>query len=129
MDQNTRTEILAIHDLSKNFGDTVALDHVHFNLFAGEVHCLVGENGAGKSTLIKILSGAERPDKGTIVAFDQKFSRLTPDQSLKLGIATIYQDVELVTSLTVADNIFLGHEIKTKWGINYAAQNRQARET
>ena len=130
MEQDSQTEILAIHNLTKTFGDTVALDNVHFTLFSGEVHCLVGENGAGKSTLIKILSGAERPDKVTIVAFGKEFSRLAPDQALELGIATIYQDVELVTSLTVADNIFLGHEIKTKLGlINYAAQNRKARET
>jgi ribose transport system ATP-binding protein len=128
MDQNTRTEILAIHDLSKNFGDTVALDHVHFNLYAGEVHCLVGENGAGKSTLIKILSGAERADTGRIIAFGQPYSRLSPNQSLALGIATIYQEVELVKSLTVADNIFLGHELKTKFGlVDYLTQNREAR--
>ena len=130
MEQDNQTEILAIHNLTKTFGDTLALDKVDFTLLAGEVHCLVGENGAGKSTLIKILSGAEQPDKGRIVVFGKEFVRLTPDQSLELGIATIYQDVELVTSLTVADNIFLGHEIKTKLGlINYAAQNRKARET
>jgi ribose transport system ATP-binding protein len=95
MNKNERQEILAIHDLTKTFGDTVALDHVQFRLSAGEVHCLVGENGAGKSTLIKILSGAERPDKGTITVFGREYSHLTPDQSLELGIATTYQDVEL----------------------------------
>ena len=129
MEHNDGTEILAVYDLTKNFGDTVALDHVNFNLYAGEVHCLVGENGAGKSTLIKILSGAERADKGRIVAFGKEHSRLTPDQSLEMGIATIYQDVELVTSLTVADNIFLGNEITIPLGlIDYVTQNRQARE-
>ena len=127
--QNDRAEVLAIYELTKTFGDTVALDHVDFNLYAGEVHCLVGENGAGKSTLIKILSGAERPDQGRIVAFGQEYARLAPAQSLELGIATIYQDVELVSSLTVADNIFLGHEIKGAFNrIDYAAQNREARE-
>ena len=132
MEQDNQTEILAIHNLTKTFGDTLALDNVDFTLFSGhEVHCLVGENGAGKSTLIKILSGAESDrTKERIVVFGKELVRLTPDQSLELGIATIYQDVELVTSLTVADNIFLGHEIKTKLGlINYAAQNRKARET
>lgn len=129
MERNAHAEILAVHDLRKTFADTVALDNVHFTLRAGEVHCLVGENGAGKSTLIKILSGAERPDQGRILAFGKEYSRLTPRQSLQLGIATIYQDVELVTSLTVADNIFLGHEIKTPFGlVNYVTQNRQARE-
>jgi ribose transport system ATP-binding protein len=129
MDPNDHIEILAIDDLTKTFGDTVALDRVHFNLYAGEVHCLVGENGAGKSTLIKILSGAERADKGRIVAFGKEYDHLTPAQSLEIGIATIYQDIELVTSLTVADNIFLGHEIKTPLGlIDYLSQNRQAQE-
>ena len=129
MEGSEPKEILAIRDLRKTFGDTVALDNVHFTLRAGEVHCLVGENGAGKSTLIKILSGAERADKGRIIAFGNQYSRFTPRQSLELGIATIYQDVELVTSLTVSDNIFLGHEIKTRFGlINYLAQNGKARE-
>jgi ribose transport system ATP-binding protein len=129
MEQNGRTEILAVHDLRKTFGDTVALDQVHFNLYPGEVHCVVGENGAGKSTLIKILSGAERADQGRIIVFGKEYSRLTPHQSLELGIATIYQEVELVTSLTVADNIFLGHEVRTKFGlVNYLAQNQRSRE-
>lgn len=129
MEQNDRREILAIHDLSRKFGDTVALDRVDFDLRAGEVHCLVGENGAGKSTLIKILSGAERPDDGSITAFGKQYSRLTPQQSLEAGIATIYQDVELVSSLTVADNIFIGRELRTRWGfIDSAAQNRKTGE-
>src|SRR5271163_507442 len=114
MEQNDRSEILAIHDLTKKFGDNVALDSVELNLYAGEVHCLVGENGAGKSTLIKILSGAESPDQGKITAFGKEYSRLTPQQSIQAGIATIYQDVELISSLSVADNIFLGHEITGK---------------
>ena len=127
MGKDERTEILAIQGLRKAFGETVALDNVDFDLYPGEVHCLVGENGAGKSTLIKILSGAERPDRGRIVAFGRGYSHLTPDQSFGLGIATIYQDVELVTSLTVADNIFLGRELRTRLGlINYRAQNREA---
>ena len=69
MKENDRRDILAVQGLRKTFGDTVALDKVTFNLYAGEVHWLVGENGAGKSTLIKILSGAERPDKGRIILF------------------------------------------------------------
>ncbi len=129
MEQNDRRDILAIHDLSKQFGETVALESVEFNLYAGEVHCLVGENGAGKSTLIKILSGAERPDRGTITAFGKQYNRLTPLESIEAGIATIYQDVELISSLTVADNIFLGREIRAKFGyIDSARQNFKAGE-
>jgi ribose transport system ATP-binding protein len=129
MEQHEPAELLAIRELTKTFGDTVALHNVHFRLCAGEVHCLVGENGAGKSTLIKILSGAERPDHGKIVVFGKEYRYLSPSQSLELGIATIYQDMELVTSITVADNIFLGREIIRKFNlIDYAAQNRQATE-
>ena len=129
MEQNGRNEILAIDNLSRKFGDTVALERVHFDLREGEVHCLVGENGAGKSTLIKILSGAERPDEGLITAFGTQYNRLTPQQSFGAGIATIYQDIELVSSLTVADNIFIGRELRTKWGfIDSPVQNRKAGE-
>jgi ribose transport system ATP-binding protein len=121
--------LLAVEDLTKTFGDTVALNRVNFSVLAGEVHCLVGENGAGKSTLIKILAGAERPDSGRIVAFGMPYSRFQPRDALSLGIATIYQDVELIQSLSVADNIFLGNELRTAAGtINYHLQNRRARE-
>ena len=126
---STSAEILTIRNLTKTFGDTVALNQVNFSLRAGEVHCLVGENGAGKSTLIKILAGAERPDDGVIVVFDKEHRYLSPDESLQLGIATIYQDLQLVTSLTVAENIFLGREIVTKFGVvDYTAQYRRATE-
>jgi ribose transport system ATP-binding protein len=121
--------LLAVEDLTKTFGDTVALNQVNFSVQAGEVHCLVGENGAGKSTLIKILAGAERPDSGRIVAFGMPYSHFRPRDALSLGIATIYQDVELIQSLSVADNIFLGNELRTAAGtINYSLQNRRARE-
>ena len=124
-----RGEILSVQNISKRYGDTAALTNVDFNLLAGEVHCLVGENGAGKSTLIKILSGAEQPDNGRIQIFGKEYAHLTPRQALEVGISTIYQDLELITSLTVADNIFLGHEIKRRYGIiDYHTQNRKARE-
>jgi ribose transport system ATP-binding protein len=105
--------ILSLERITKSFSGTKALDDVSFDLLAGEVHCLVGENGAGKSTLIKILSGAEHPDDGQITVFGRSFRHLTPRDSLALGISTIYQDVDLVTTLSVADNIFLGHELLT----------------
>jgi len=103
--------ILKLSSITKNYPGTRALDNVSFDLYAGEVHCLVGENGAGKSTLIKILSGAENPDTGEIILFSNSYSQLTTAQAIKMRIATIYQDVDLVESLTVADNIFLGSEI------------------
>lgn len=104
--------MLNLKNITKNYPGTCALDNVTFDLFAGEIHCLVGENGAGKSTLIKILSGAENPDSGEIILFGKSYPHLSTSQAIKLKIATIYQDVDLVDSLTVADNIFLGNELR-----------------
>lgn len=122
-------QILAMKGINKRFGDMMALTDVDFQLFAGEVHALVGENGAGKSTLIKILSGAERATSGEIELFGEDYVTLTPDLALSLGVATIYQDVELISSLTVADNIFLGHE-KTRVAsiVDFDSQKRATRK-
>ena len=127
---NTASPLLSISDTSKSFGETLALDGVSFDLLPGEVHCLVGENGAGKSTLIKILAGAENPDTGVITIGSERFTHLEPDRAMSLGVATIYQDVELISSLTVAENIFLGREIRRFGGltIDFRRQEREARE-
>ena len=103
--------LLRLEGVTKTYGHNKALDDVCFDLAKGEIHCLVGENGAGKSTLIGILSGAVRPDSGTILITGHQFSSLQPRRAMELGVATIYQDVELIESLTVADNIFLGSEM------------------
>lgn len=113
---NDRQLILTLKNITKDFSGTRALDNVTFDLYAGEVHCLVGENGAGKSTLIKILSGAETPDEGEIIIYGKKYRQLSTRQAIDLKIATIYQDVDLVETLTVADNIFLGAELQTHYG-------------
>jgi ribose transport system ATP-binding protein len=110
-------KILSLNNITKDFSGTRALDDVTFELYAGEVHCLVGENGAGKSTLIKILSGAEKPDKGEIVVYDKSYRQLSTRQAIDLKIATIYQDVDLVDTLTVADNIFLGAELLNRYSM------------
>lgn len=105
-------KILELKGINKSFSGIQVLHDVSLSLWAGEVLCLVGENGAGKSTLIKILSGAEKPDSGEIVLFDKHYDKMQPSEAIKLGIATIYQDVDLVDTLTVSDNIFQGSEIK-----------------
>ena len=110
-------QILSLNNITKDFPGTRALDKVSFDLYAGEIHCLVGENGAGKSTLIKILSGAEKPDQGDIILFGKHHRYLTTRQAIDFKIATIYQDVDLVDSLTVADNIFLGIELRNNLGM------------
>jgi ribose transport system ATP-binding protein len=122
-------EILSVRAVSKFFGAFQALKDVTFGVRPGEVHCLLGENGAGKSTLIKILSGALTPEAGSIQIDGREYAGLTPVRSMELGIATIYQDVELIETLTVSDNIFLGEEISGALGVvRRREQFRRARE-
>ncbi|WP_405879871.1 sugar ABC transporter ATP-binding protein [Streptomyces sp. NBC_01136] len=103
-------ELLRIEGIRKTFPGVVALDSVDFDLRRGEVHVLLGENGAGKSTLIKMLSGAYRPDSGRILV-DGTETRIHGAQDAeRLGIATIYQEFNLVPDLSVAENIFLGRQ-------------------
>ncbi|QIG45748.1 sugar ABC transporter ATP-binding protein [Nocardioides anomalus] len=97
----------------KEFPGVRALGGVDLDVRAGEVHCLLGQNGAGKSTLIKVLAGVHQPEEGTVVWDGAEVSLSSPQASLKAGIATIYQELDLVPELSVAENIFLGHELST----------------
>ncbi|MCW2808254.1 MAG: transporter related protein [Marmoricola sp.] len=103
--------LLEMSGIVKTFPGVRALDGVDLVVRPGEVHCLLGQNGAGKSTLIKVLAGAHRPDEGSIRWAGDPVSLSTPDTSIALGISTIYQELDLVAGLTVAENIFLGHEM------------------
>nr|WP_202504692.1 MULTISPECIES: sugar ABC transporter ATP-binding protein [unclassified Streptomyces] len=103
-------ELLRVEGVRKTFPGVVALDRVDFDLRSGEVHVLLGENGAGKSTLIKMLSGAYRPDSGTLFARGEEVRINGAEDAERLGIATIYQEFNLVPDLTVAENIFLGRQ-------------------
>lgn len=102
--------LLKVSSLSKRFPGVQALDGVSLELMGGEVLGLLGENGAGKSTLLKILSGADRPDSGTIEYLGQRLRLLSPHHSQSLGIVTIYQEFSLFPSLSVAENIFIGRQ-------------------
>ncbi|MEW5979086.1 MAG: sugar ABC transporter ATP-binding protein [Acidobacteriota bacterium] len=103
--------LLEMRDISKQFPGVLALDRAHLSVEAGECHALVGENGAGKSTLMKVLSGAYRADSGTI-EFDGSLRNIdSPITARQLGITMIHQELNLLPELTVAENIFLGHEI------------------
>jgi ribose transport system ATP-binding protein len=102
--------VLKLTGLVKTFPGVRALDGVELEVRAGEVHCLLGQNGAGKSTLIKVLSGAHRPDAGHVEWLGQPVSFANPQAAMKAGIATIYQELDLVEELSVAENAFLGHE-------------------
>src|SRR4051794_28087874 len=102
--------LLRMRGTVKEFPGVRALDGVDLDVVAGEVHCLLGQNGAGKSTLIKVLAGAHRPDAGEIVWRGEPVSLSSPHAADAVGIATIYQELDLVPGLTGADNIVLGHE-------------------
>src|SRR5438093_4787259 len=99
---------LEMRGIGKRFPGVVALDGVDLTLHAGEVHMLLGENGAGKSTLMKILSGAYRKDAGEIRMNGAPVEIASPRDALNRGIRVIYQELNLVPNLSVAENIFLG---------------------
>jgi len=103
--------LLKLSGVTKRFPGVLALDSVDMEVMSGEVHGLTGENGAGKSTLIKILTGAYTPDQGEIVFAGARLTQLTPLKAMGLGIACIYQELNLIPHLTVVENIFLGREI------------------
>ncbi|GAX50339.1 sugar ABC transporter ATP-binding protein [Streptomyces olivochromogenes] len=107
---SNQDELLRIEGIRKTFPGVVALDSVDFDLRRGEVHVLLGENGAGKSTLIKMLSGAYQPDSGRVLVDGEEVRIHGAQDSERLGIATIYQEFNLVPDLTVAENIFLGRQ-------------------
>ncbi|MBA2302900.1 MAG: sugar ABC transporter ATP-binding protein, partial [Acidobacteria bacterium] len=107
--------VLEMRGIRKSFPGVVALDGVDLSLQPGEVHVLLGENGAGKSTLMKILSGAYRKDAGDILINGTTADIQGPGDALALGIRVIYQELNLVPHLSVAENIFLG-AAPTTWG-------------
>lgn len=107
---SNQEELLRIEGIRKTFPGVVALDSVDFDLRRGEVHVLLGENGAYKSTLIKMLSGAYQPDSGRVLVDGEEVRIHGAQDSERLGIATIYQEFNLVPDLTVAENIFLGRQ-------------------
>ncbi|MEU6820063.1 sugar ABC transporter ATP-binding protein [Streptomyces atriruber] len=102
--------LLTMSGITKSFPGVRALDGVDLQVQAGEVHCLLGQNGAGKSTLIKVLAGAHQPDDGEITWRGERITLRSPIAAMRLGIATIYQELDLVEGLSVAENVHLGHE-------------------
>ena len=100
--------ILSLRNITKTYPGVTALDDFSIDFVKGEVHALLGENGAGKSTLIKVISGAIAPDMGTISLGDNLYNRMTPVISKRLGVEVVYQEFNLVETMTVAENIYLG---------------------
>lgn len=112
MNTNQHQEILRTEGLSKFFPGVKALDNVDFSLRRGEIMALLGENGAGKSTLIKALTGVYHADRGTIWLEGQAISPKNTAHAQQLGIGTVYQEVNLLPNMSVADNLFIGREPK-----------------
>jgi erythritol transport system ATP-binding protein len=119
--------VLSARDVVKTYGNTRALKGVAFDVHRGKVTSLFGENGAGKSTLMKILSGVESPTSGTIELDGQVVSFSSSSEARERGISIIHQELSLAPNLSVSDNIFMGRELPTPTGVNFAEQERQTR--
>ena len=122
------TNLVSMRGIHKAFGPVQVLRGVDFELRAGEVHALMGENGAGKSTLMKILTGQYRPDQGEIQVDGQATTISSPTDAEKQGIAIIHQELNLIPNLTVAENLFLGRELRRFGVLQQRAMRAKARQ-
>ncbi len=123
-----REPVVEMKGISISFPGVKALDDVDFRMFPGEVHSLMGENGAGKSTLIKALTGVYGIDAGTISLDGRQVTFHGPAQAQAAGISTVYQEVNLLGNLTVAENVMLGREPRRLGGIDWRQMRRRAAE-
>ncbi len=106
--------VLAAKGLVKRYGRVTALDHANFELFPGEVLAVIGDNGAGKSSMIKAVSGAVIPDEGEVLLEGKKVNFTSPIHAREHGIETVYQTLAMSPALSIADNLFMGREIRKK---------------
>ncbi|MFD9627236.1 sugar ABC transporter ATP-binding protein [Peribacillus muralis] len=120
--------LLKAEGITKTFPGVKALSNVNFNLQRGEIHSLMGENGAGKSTLIKVLTGVHEKDGGTFYLEGEKIEPSSPEEAQRLGISTVYQEINLCENLSVAENIFIGREPMKKGRIDWKEINRRAKK-
>ena len=116
---------LVLSSINKTYDGVVALENANLDCFRGEIHALLGENGAGKSTLVKILSGAVAANSGQITLFGKRLTIKNPDDSMRHGIAMVYQEFSLIPDLTVAANVYYGIEPLTSLGIIRTAKLRE----
>lgn len=114
--QPSGTPIIEVENLSKHFGNVIALQNVCMQVHPGEVMCLLGDNGSGKSTLIKTLAGVHQPSEGQVKFNGQAVQFQSPRQALDLGIATVFQDLAMVPLMSITRNFFMGREMTKGWG-------------
>jgi len=120
--------VVEMQGIDKAFPGVQALSKVDFFLRHGEIHAIVGENGAGKSTLIKVLTGVERQDAGVIRLDGEEIAPRSPLHAQRLGISTVYQEINLCPNLTVAENILIGREPRRLGTVHWKAMNAQAKQ-
>ncbi len=108
--------LIVLKDIHKHFGPVVALSGVSFDLYPGEVHCLLGDNGAGKSTFIKTMSGVHKPIKGSITMEGKQMNFASSRDAIDAGIATVYQDLAMIPLMSVMRNFWMGREPIKKFG-------------
>lgn len=121
-------EVLSLENIVKRYPGVIALDGVSMKFEEGEIHSIMGENGAGKSTLIKIVSGAITPDSGKIKINGQEFTSMNPAQAKKNGVGVIYQELNLVPTMSVVENIFLGESVGSKVSPDFKEMHQRAAE-
>lgn len=119
--------ILSVDHLYKTYPGVIALNDVSFTLLRGEIHALMGENGAGKSTLIKVIAGSTNPDTGTFTIDGEKFTHISPHRSKELGVEVIYQELNLLPDLSIAENIYMGRYLGNGFLIDMPAMIRETK--
>jgi simple sugar transport system ATP-binding protein len=124
----SESALARLRGISKSYPGVRALDGVDFDVRAGEVHALAGQNGAGKSTLVRLLGGVERADGGSMRVEGREFAPHSPLEALRAGVAVLHQETHLVPQLTVAENFFLGRELRRAWRLHWRAMREHTRE-
>ena len=126
MQVQPRHPLLSLEGVSKSWPGVKALDDVRIELFAGEIHALIGENGAGKSTLLKVLFGVHEPDTGTLHIEGDLVQLGSPSDAMANGISMVHQELSLVPQLSAVQNIVLGREKSTGGFIDWTAARQEA---
>lgn len=127
-DPHAAAPLLQMTGISKSFPGVKALENVNFAVGAAEIHAFLGENGAGKSTLLKILSGAQAPDTGAIALDGKETVFATPQDAQRAGIVTIYQEFTLAPDMSIAENVFVGRELGSRFFVNHRLMEEETRK-